>query len=320
MPHSFSHLIGNDHIKTYLSRIVEKGLIGNSFLFAGPEGVGKSQFAIIFAKMILNTEKEHHPDLHVYHPKGKTAMHSIDSMRRFSEEVYMTPFEACGKIFIIEDADRMLPYSANALLKTFEEPPSDTVIILISSKPEQLLPTIISRCRTIRFHPQNVSVSLKQDPIYETVVQALTRGNFERYGELKECAQLISDHFEQLRKKIRQELEKQIYHDLSATQRELMEKEIEGNISLQLQEKVHELFHVILSWYRDLHLVHLNGNRQYLFLPDYEQEMVQSLQKGEMLSIEKVQKLITQANLNYERSTPLNHCLENLFLQLQGSR
>ena len=118
-------------------------------MFAGPDGVGKSLFALALAKKLLGSES--HPDLHIYRAEGKIGMHTIASMRQLSEEVYMAPFKGPWKVFIIHDAERMLPYSSNALLKTFEEPAADSLIILLSGSPAALLPTIVSRCRTIHF-------------------------------------------------------------------------------------------------------------------------------------------------------------------------
>ncbi len=82
-------------------------------------------------------------------------------MRQLSEEIYLPPYEANWKVFIIHDADRMLSYSANALLKTFEEPPPRTLIILLSRSQASLLPTIVSRCYTLHF--QNLPSSLIQN-------------------------------------------------------------------------------------------------------------------------------------------------------------
>ena len=166
----FEDIVGNDQIKEYLKRMVEQRAVANSLLFAGPEGIGKSLFAHALAKMLLGSDS--HPDLHVYRPEGKIGMHSIDSMRQFSEDVYLAPFQGQWKVFIIHDAERMLTYSANALLKTFEEPAKDALIILLSSAPAALLPTIyraaaqfISTLSQHRISPsfcRNAGRSLKQ--------------------------------------------------------------------------------------------------------------------------------------------------------------
>lgn len=132
----------------YISNMLESGKVGNALLFAGPAGSGKRDAAYKLSKKLADTL-----DIHIYRPQGKGAMHSISSMRELANEAYLVPNQSKHKVFLIEDADRMLKYSANALLKTFEEPPLDTLIILISNKPHRLLPTILSRCRTVHFAP-----------------------------------------------------------------------------------------------------------------------------------------------------------------------
>ena len=154
-----SEIIGNSDIKKYLQRIVMSNRIGNSLLFSGPDGVGKGLFALELATMLLGEENRerifhrNHPDVRELRPEGKVAMHSMDALRSFISDVNLAPFEAKRKVFILLSADRMLPTSSNALLKTFEEPPQDTIIILLTSSPELLLPTILSRCSKISFKP-----------------------------------------------------------------------------------------------------------------------------------------------------------------------
>lgn len=116
-PTSFTDIIGNDEIKQQLERMLAKQEMGHALLFSGPEGVGKSLFAYAFAARLIQAttrglleEQVHklslgqHPDIHIYHPEGKLGLHSIQTMRLFSEEVYFPPFEAAWKVFIIHDA------------------------------------------------------------------------------------------------------------------------------------------------------------------------------------------------------------------------
>src|SRR4051812_17594000 len=137
----FFGIIGNEEIKASLKYMVATKRVGHSLLFAGRDGIGKSLFAMALAIEMLGgtpAQKQRiidgtHPDLHIYRPEGKVAMHSIDSLRAFSDDVYMAPTEAPYKVFVMHDADRMLPTSANALLKTFEEPAPQTLIIMLTS-------------------------------------------------------------------------------------------------------------------------------------------------------------------------------------------
>lgn len=153
--------------------------IPHALLFTG-EGI--NELAYQFAGAILGEQHKHkvekrcHPDISLYSPEGKTGMHPLHALRKLSQDVALSPFEADKKIFIIFDAERMLPTSANALLKTLEEPASKTVILLTSKHPEKLLPTIFSRCQTIELPPP---LSLSFSPLILDILGGET-GSIEK--------------------------------------------------------------------------------------------------------------------------------------------
>ncbi len=101
----------------------------------------------------MGRTKKEHPDIHLILPDPKSDQHPVAHMRQLIQEAGLPPFEAPVKIFIIHDAEKMLPASSNALLKILEEPPPYTYFILLTSQVELLLPTIISRCCKIPFFP-----------------------------------------------------------------------------------------------------------------------------------------------------------------------
>lgn len=359
---AFSHLVGNEDVKNYLATILKRQAISNSLLFAGPEGVGKSLFALAFARELLAKTPEaqakfeagNHPDLHIFRPEGKIGMHSIQSMRELTEMVYKHPYEAERKVFIIYDADRMLTYSANALLKTFEEPAKQSVIILLSHAPQRLLPTVLSRCRSILF--QTVPESLIQGqliaqgkPIEEAKILAsrargsfaaasrlqseegnqvrekllalLAQPKFTHYQQVMQAAADIANVVEAAKSGIEEASRKEHVHEmwdhLSAVQKEEIEKEIEGAVAMRQTAEAHALFDVILSWYRDLWLLHTSGNTVHLLNNDRYAALEQAYQRGELLPLSKVQEFIAQAKLALERSTSLQIALEGLLLQLR---
>lgn len=153
MPCDFSHLIGNSQAKEILSRLVLHKSVPQVLLFHGPRGIGKGLFALRLAETLLKSTKAQHPDLHILHPDPESEQHPIATLRQLIQETSLPPFEAPCKVFIIHDVEKMLSTSSNALLKTLEEPPSDTQFILLTSQPSILLPTILSRCSKVPFYP-----------------------------------------------------------------------------------------------------------------------------------------------------------------------
>lgn len=136
-------------VKKHLKKLLEN--TPHCLLFEGPKNSGKNALADAFARELLQTTKKDPPDLRHLYPEGKGNHHPIHTIRQFIEETQLPPFEAGQKVFIIHEADRMLPTSSNALLKTLEEPVSAVTIILITAHPELLLPTVTSRCFRIPF-------------------------------------------------------------------------------------------------------------------------------------------------------------------------
>lgn len=350
----FETLLGNDKIKTYLSKVLREEKIPQSLLFAGPEGVGKSLFASAFAKCIVGTKNALHPDIHNYFPEGKIGIHSIQSMREFSEAVYMAPFQSKRKVFIIHEAHRMLATGANALLKTFEEPALDSVIILLSHAQEKLLPTVLSRCQIIRFQPIPVEViesylvtekklssdeakeaaakgkgslgkaalhsSSEHHPLRSALLNLLVQKQQSNYSDIVNCSKEISDQIEaRLKAEEAAMLEMLLaaYPEKpGAKVRQMIEKEVEGASSLKKASEAMSLFELLLSWYRDLRLLSVSGNPDLLSNRDFKNQLEGVLQKGGLLPIEKVEEALSQAVLGLERSTPLALIFESLFLRL----
>jgi DNA polymerase-3 subunit delta' len=180
----FFKLIGNERVKESLTHLLRSGRLPNSLLFTGPEGVGKKEFAFELAKAIVCTGKgenpctqcsaclrvapfeapysekkddhkkvffDRHADVGLVVAFNRTVL--VDAIRALEKEAHFQPYEAVARIFIINDAEKMNDEASNALLKTLEEPPSTTYLILITSRPDSLLSTIRSRCQTIRFAP-----------------------------------------------------------------------------------------------------------------------------------------------------------------------
>ena len=170
-----------EEIELLLERARKKTL-PNTLLFAGPEGSGKHQAALRLASELLETkEPEKHPDFHFYTPDASGNIHTIEAMRRLIDEVYIAPFSASRKVFLIEKAHRMLPTSSNALLKTLEEPALECTIILLSDRPDAILPTIRSRARRCVFYTkkkQEIGRSTERDLLVTILSEKISYPTF----------------------------------------------------------------------------------------------------------------------------------------------
>jgi len=181
----FDQLTGNERVKQLLRRMLGSGRVPGALLFTGEEGVGKKLFALEIAKALncrarqgfegcgkcpacVRISRFNFPQSEesddwkkiIWTDHGDVGMVVapkrlllVEQMRLIEGESNFRPFEGKARVFIVDDADKLNDASANALLKTLEEPPPTSHIILITSRPAMLLPTIRSRCQAIRFSP-----------------------------------------------------------------------------------------------------------------------------------------------------------------------
>lgn len=165
---SFEEIAGHDRPVTILKRALANKTLAHAYLFSGGEGIGKKMTALALAAAVncRNAGSSGgcgecpscrmvaaltHPDVHILAADGDEI--KIDQVRQTQADLALKPFEGAKKILIVDGAESMNPSSANAFLKTLEEPPGETLIVLISPLPQSLLPTIRSRCQEIRFLP-----------------------------------------------------------------------------------------------------------------------------------------------------------------------
>ncbi|MFO7576330.1 MAG: DNA polymerase III subunit delta' [Pelovirga sp.] len=202
----FSAIIGHTQQLELLRNCIASRRVAHAYLFAGPEGVGKRRIALAFAGGLLcetgtgcgtcgacvKVAAATHPDLLLVNADGATI--KIEQVRSLQQQLVLRSFSGTYKICIIDKAERLTPEAANALLKTLEEPQPGTLLILVSSQPERLLPTIRSRCQQLPFArlprttlSAHLSTTLQLDPAAATVLAALSDGSLSRaLGEKQE--------------------------------------------------------------------------------------------------------------------------------------
>jgi DNA polymerase III subunit delta' len=162
---TWDEIIGHSKQIERLKRLITSRLISHALLFIGPDGIGKRLTAHIFAQNVLCDRKDNqacqvcpsckafiannHPDFYELVPEGASL--KIDQIRLLQKEAAFTPRLNQGRVFIIDEAEKMTTQAQNSLLKILEEPPPQVIFILIASNRQNLLETIFSRCQEIRF-------------------------------------------------------------------------------------------------------------------------------------------------------------------------
>ena len=166
-------LVGNGHIVEYLKKSIATNHISGCYIFYGPDDIGKGTLAGFFAKSLVccdmrgdtipcgicescvQADKGIHGDITVLEKEADKKNILVDQVREFIRILSMSSFLNSYKIGIIRQAENLSEKAFNALLKTLEEPKDKVVIILMTSKIELLLPTIVSRSQILRFNPVN---------------------------------------------------------------------------------------------------------------------------------------------------------------------
>jgi DNA polymerase-3 subunit delta' len=138
----------------YLGRAHERGRLAHAYLISGPPGSGKRGLASDLSNLVTGETSADvfaspPPGVYLAEPESKSRRIVIDQVRTLEHALQMRSANGHRKVAIIADADRLQPQAANAFLKTLEEPPKDSLLLLLSSMPEVLPDTILSRCISV---------------------------------------------------------------------------------------------------------------------------------------------------------------------------
>ncbi|MEG0799268.1 MAG: DNA polymerase III subunit [Clostridium sp.] len=323
---SFSKVIGHRTIKEYFNRAVGADKVSHSYIFEGPEGVGKKMVAMELAKILLCEEKENntacnkckschmieahtHPDIIVVNKDTKVT--KIDTIRdKVVKEMGIKPYQGNYKIIIVAEADTVTIEGQNAMLKTIEETPSYGIVILVVQNIAKLLPTIKSRCIHMRFN------ALMQKEIMEYLgTKGITGQNKEIYtkfceGSIGMANKLIEDKIfiEQRRKSIEylRRLDSANMMQLYDVVKELCDQ----------KEIITSILDFWLLWYRDVALLKSTGSDNLYYL-DYKSDLLDTTHKLTYNKISNNIVSVKEAKREIEQNIYATFVIENLLLKLK---
>lgn len=281
---AFKDIAGNSRVKKILKLALERDRVPNSLLFCGPEGIGKRQMAITVAKALNCLEKTgdscdrcsscraidegRFPDVMEIETGADKKALAIDQIRLLRQMAYLRPLAAKKRVFILADAEEMSGDASNSLLKVLEEPPLFSHIILVTSSPFLLLPTILSRCQTLAFSAiskeeiEEILMDRDYPAAQARILSLLVDGNLERAMELEwEDVQGLKDASWRL------------YEAMLSGRGASAFLDRFGTVAKSSQEEFGETLEMFSSFTRDVVLLGLGGDVRFLLNPDYEAQL-----------------------------------------------
>ncbi|MEX0702359.1 MAG: DNA polymerase III subunit delta' [Planctomycetales bacterium] len=326
-------------------RSLARGRLAHAYLFAGPAGAGKRLFAhalaqCLFCERFADAELEAcgecpacrmmaagtHPDFHVVRLLSAKkelliAQFAGEGETRGREglchDLSLRPMSASRRFAIIDDADRLRMESANALLKTLEEPPERAVIVLIAENAEALLPTVRSRCQLVRFAPLPdadvaellLALEWVADRPEAESIAALCEGS------LAMAEQLLDPALRRLRELVTQGLAARYVDSLRLASQAIAGLEEIGGDKPQLRRNAGWLVRFCLEFYRRA-ARDLAGAAT---APGPAREFAARLDRHRPETVERVAEMfdrVAEAERQLDRAAPFQLCLESLFHDL----
>jgi DNA polymerase III subunit delta' len=311
-----------------LKNSIRKNRVAHAYLLEGIKGTGKKDLALLITKTLFcdalieeykpceacnncrRINSGNHPDVHKVDPDGLSI--KVQQIRELQEEFAKKGVESARKVYMINHADKMSVSAANSLLKFLEEPNSQTVAFLLTEQPQQILPTILSRCQMLSFKPLSPQSMISQlvengvNPLKAPLLAQVTNSLDEAY-ELN-----VDDWFAQAQKIVLK-----LYEVLAKNPLEAMVT-LQGDWTQHFKDKeqVNRGLDLLLLIFKDLLYIQLDKQEQIIFKAEGERLRPFALKSsGRRLSeqmsaiLEAKRKL--QANMNPQLM------MEELVLKLQ---
>ena len=263
-----------------LQRSLERGRLGHGYLFSGPQLESLEAIARTLAKTLncahparkaggptdccdaciacRKIEHGNHPDVHWVRPESKSRVITIDQMREVMREIYLKPTEAEYKVCVVVAADRLNEKAANAFLKTLEEPPARSILILLTAEPQRLIETIVSRCLRLNFPVEGVqrlpTPLMDWLASFSEAAAQPQKSLLGRYRLLDVLVRKLTEAKETIQETLKARSPIEQYKDAEKDLLEKWEEELTAAIEAEYRRQRSDLLTALQWWLRDVWL------------------------------------------------------------------
>jgi DNA polymerase-3 subunit delta' len=300
-----------DDAKSFLRRAFGAERLGHAYVIEGALRGEGSELALWLASLVLcegegapcgacagcrSVAERTHPDLGWEEPQKKSRILSVDQMRALQRRVFQTSFKGGWKVCVIAGADCMNMSSANAFLKTLEEPPNRTLFLLVTDRPQALLATIVSRCQRLVLGSVGDELDTERRTQLVDILSRPVGGVLTRLGR----AHLILGLLEEVKAATAAEIKSEAGDD------DTVSSEVEeARISAVYRERRTAIIRSLQYWYRDILLLVCGASADHLIYPEAEsvlQELAQARTHAEALrdvaTIEQIDERTSARNMS----------------------
>lgn len=308
-----------------VKRALDAGRPANGYLIVGSvRGLGMDLAIRIIRTLFCTAEvkpcgvcaccrrvAEHtEPDVHWIFPEMKSRIISVDQMReKLLAEISQTSFVGGWKVGVLVGADRLNDASANAFLKTLEEPPEKTLFLLLTDAPQQLLPTIISRCQRIDLD----AFRELGEPWLGTLVSTLSSSYYKTPIERMVMSSQLSKLLEEMKEKAEDWVKEEANADTNVDDDDDV---FNAKVSARYREMRMDFLITFMRWYRDLLLIKSGGGELIHFKDkgDLLKERAERLTLAQTLyNVNAVEELARQFDRNLNEESVLAYAVDRIF-------
>lgn len=315
---SFSDIKGQARPIEIIKEYIKQPSVSRGYLFTGPDGIGKRLLAKTLSKALncqtqtidscdkcpscLKIEQNQHPDVHLIDDSDSNSI-KIEDIRTLQKNINLRPYEGRKNVFIIDNAHNLTSEAANALLKILEEPPKDSLLILVSSKIALLFKTIVSRCQILKFYPMErvlLGDILKNDyGLDDNLVHFLSFFSEGRLGfalKLKD-----TDIFR----------EKNRIIDEFCIKKNSPRGHL-NNFAVADRQKFRAILNILMTWFRDIYLLKSGLPYRQLINLDRKQDLAEAARTYSFFKLDEALNCLSASLLRLEQNINIKLLLSNL--------